>query len=118
MFKGLPDDEKMYQLSIEIEPRVSVLKNGKGLATVGLMEITDGTYQGSVTPERSSTLSSFFGTFNSIGSFSTPDGRNNNERHNSNDRNSTQAQMQGNEGHHSHSHRKHSHNHKHHYKQK
>ncbi|ONH75424.1 Cell division control protein 25 [Pichia kudriavzevii] len=118
MFKGLPDDEKMYQLSIEIEPRVSVLKNGKGLATVGLMEIADGTYQGSVTPERSSTLSSFFGTFNSIGSFSTPDGRNNNERHNSNDRNSTQAQMQGNEGHHSHSHRKHSHNHKHHYKQK
>ncbi|GAV27902.1 hypothetical protein PMKS-001370 [Pichia membranifaciens] len=29
MFTGLPDDEKMYELSIQIEPRVSLLKNPK-----------------------------------------------------------------------------------------
>ncbi|ODQ47552.1 hypothetical protein PICMEDRAFT_25402, partial [Pichia membranifaciens NRRL Y-2026] len=29
MFTGLPDDERMYELSIQIEPRVSLLKNPK-----------------------------------------------------------------------------------------
>lgn len=34
MFGRSPDDEKMYELSIKLEPRVSILKNSKGISTL------------------------------------------------------------------------------------
>ena len=64
MFKELPDDEKLYELSIEIEPRVSLLKNTnnahegtqKSVSSINTVDLNNifGGYAGSIATASSS----------------------------------------------------------------
>lgn len=61
IFVELPDDEKMYEMSIEIEPRVSLFKNSKGISLTGLH-----------TRQKNNVNSySMAGNYNTFGSIST-----------------------------------------------
>lgn len=65
MFSGLPDDEKLYELSIEIEPRVSLLKNIKSTLPTTAAPIS------SVSSAGSAAFGRLFNAYGNFGSVST-----------------------------------------------
>lgn len=64
MFSELPDEEKLYELSLEIEPRVSLLKHSMDASSAGVA------HNGSVSSTNFSSLTGAFNVDNVFGSFS------------------------------------------------